>query len=262
VSDRDALLRVSAAAAPGDEAEEQLRARFADLFPLGYEEERGDGGRLLLAAYTGTPIKLPDGLGGWTIEAVETGWEDRWREFHHGAQIGGRLWVGPPWEEAPAGLPAVVIDPGRAFGTGQHGTTAACLELLLDVEPRGSVLDLGCGSGVLAIGAARLGFAPVTACDNDPLAVSAARENAAANGVAIEVVAADVLTDELPPADLWLANILHAPLIALFERPAARPARAIVSGIRLHEPVVPYGYREAARVEREGWLAQLLEREP
>ena len=85
----------------------------------------------------------------------------------------GPLWIGPPWESAPADALAVVIDPGRAFGTGAHATTRLCLELLLDA-PRGSVLDVGCGSGVLAIAAARLGFGPVAAVDVDEIAVDAA----------------------------------------------------------------------------------------
>ena len=87
------------------------------------------------------------------------GWEDRWRDFHHGVVV-GRFWVGPPWEEAPAGVEAIVIDPGRAFGTGAHPTTRLTLELLQELEP-GSLLDVGCGSGVLSIAAAKLGFAPV-----------------------------------------------------------------------------------------------------
>ena len=87
---------------------------------------------------------------------VEPCWEDRWRTFHHGVRIAG-LWIGPPWELAPSGVPAVVIEPGRAFGTGAHPTTRACVELLARGE-RGSVLDAGCGSGVLAIAAAKLGF--------------------------------------------------------------------------------------------------------
>src|SRR5206468_8894660 len=88
------------------------------------------------------------------IVEVEAGWEDRWREFHRPVRV-GPLWIGPPWESAPADANAVVIDPGRAFGTGAHPTTRLCLELLLEA-PRGRVLDVGCGSGVLAISAARL----------------------------------------------------------------------------------------------------------
>ncbi|HKS78772.1 MAG TPA: 50S ribosomal protein L11 methyltransferase, partial [Gaiellaceae bacterium] len=80
---------------------------------------------------------------------VAEGWEDGWRAFHHGVRV-GRLWVGPPWEEPPLDAVAVVIDPGRAFGTGAHATTRLCLELLQELEPA-SLLDVGCGSGVLSI---------------------------------------------------------------------------------------------------------------
>ena len=86
-------------------------------------------------------------------------WPGAWRDFHHGVRIGA-LWVGPPWEQPSADAVAVVIDPGRAFGTGAHATTRLCLELLQDAEP-GSLLDVGSGSGVLSIAAAKLGFAPV-----------------------------------------------------------------------------------------------------
>jgi ribosomal protein L11 methyltransferase len=100
----------------------------------------------------------------------------------------------------------VVIDPGRAFGTGAHETTRFCLALLLDV-PRGSLLDAGCGSGVIAIAAAKVGFAPVVALDVDDAAVDAARRNASANGVAIDVRRADALADELPAADVAVGNV-------------------------------------------------------
>jgi ribosomal protein L11 methyltransferase len=253
------LLRARLTAQDGAEAEETLRARAAEAFPAGFEEERDEAGRLVVAGYGAAPLRLPDGLGSWTVDVVEAGWETRWRAFHHGAPV-GRLWVGPPWERPGPGLVPVVIDPGRAFGTGQHGTTRACLELLCEIEPDGAVLDLGCGSGVLAIAAARLGFAPVRACDLDPLAVAATQLNAAANGVEVEVFEADVLREPLPAAALWLANILRRPLEQLFARTDARPLRAILSGIRLDEPVVPEGYREVARAERDGWLALHLER--
>ena len=102
-------------------------------------------------------------------------------QFHKPVRV-GRLWIGPPWEEPDADAIAVVIDPGRAFGTGGHPTTQLCLELL-EAEERGSVLDVGCGSGVLSIAAAKLGFAPVLAFDFDPQAVEASERNAADNGV-------------------------------------------------------------------------------
>ena len=89
---------------------------------------------------------------------MREGWEDSWREFHHGVVV-GRFWVGPPWEEPPPGLEPIVVDPGRAFGTGAHPTTRLSLELLQS-SSRARLLDVGCGSGVLSIGAAKLGFAP------------------------------------------------------------------------------------------------------
>ncbi len=150
------------------------------------------------------------------ITEVESGWEERWRAFHRPVRV-GPLWIGPPWERAPADALAVVIDPGRAFGTGAHATTRLCLELLLGV-PRGSVLDVGCGSGVLAIAAARLGFGPVVAVDVDEAAVGAARANAATNGVAIDVHHLDALEDTLPVADVVLANVTLEAVEALAPR--------------------------------------------
>ena len=119
----------------------------------------------------------------------------------------GPLWVGPPWEAPPADALTVVIDPGRAFGTGAHPSTRLCLELLLD-EPRGSLLDIGCGSGVISIAAARLGFGPVTALDIDEVAVEVTRENAVANGVADrDPRGSRRPRRQLPHADLAVANI-------------------------------------------------------
>ncbi len=132
----------------------------------------------------------------------------------------GRLWIGPPWEEPPADADAIVVDPGRAFGTGGHATTRLCLELLADLE-RGSLLDVGCGSGVLSIAAARLGFAPVVALDHDPAALEATARNAAANAVELEVLLADALVDPLPAADVAVANISRT----------HRAARAAAPGI-------------------------------
>jgi ribosomal protein L11 methyltransferase len=154
-------------------------------------------------------------------------------------------------------MQSVVIEPGRAFGTGAHATTRACIELLVDL-PRGSLLDAGCGSGVVAIAASKLGFAPVTAVDVDPVAVEVARENALRNHVRVEVQLLDVLRDVLPPADVAVANIELASVRRLLGR---RPApRVVTSGYLAHEsPQVP-GWRCSARLEVEGWAADVVER--
>ena len=113
----------------------------------------------------------------------------------------GRFWVGPPWEQPTERFTPVVIDPGRAFGTGAHATTRLSLDLLQDLEPS-SLLDIGCGSGVLSIAAAKLGFAPIVAVDNEQDAVEIADLNAHANGVELSAYRADALVDDLPHADV------------------------------------------------------------
>jgi ribosomal protein L11 methyltransferase len=186
------------------------------------------------------------------VDDVADGWEDAWRSFHHGIRV-GRCWVGPPWEEPPAGAVAVVIDPGRAFGTGAHATTRLCLELLQEVEPA-SLLDVGCGSGVLSVAAAKLGFAPISAFDIDEVALQVAAANASANHVAIEVVGA------LQPAELAVMNIA----LDVVERmlPVLPVERAITSGyLERDEPRVDGWQRERRRV-RDGWAADLLEFRP
>jgi ribosomal protein L11 methyltransferase len=230
---------------PAAEAEPAL-ARMLDLFPQGVEEER-EGDEVVFAGYAETaPAE------GLEAADVEPGWEDRWREYHRPVRV-GRVWVGPPWWEAPGGPHVVVIDPGRAFGTGGHGSTRAALELLQRLQP-GPALDLGCGSGVLAIAAAKLGFGPLRGYDLDPLAVSAAAENAARNDVAIEVVRADVLADPLPEAPLWIANLELHLLERLLRRPDLPPL-ILASGLLDPETV---GGSE--RVVADGWAAELVRR--
>ncbi len=227
---------------PADEAEIAM-ARMLELFPAGVEEER-DGADVVLAGYADAPPAH-----GLAAEPVAPGWEDAWREFHRPVRV-GRLWIGPPWFE-PEEI-AVVIDPGRAFGTGAHGSTRAALELLDRLAPS-PALDLGCGSGVLSVAAVRLGFGPVRAFDLDPLAVGATAENAARNGVDLEVGRADVLTDPLPSAPLWLANLELGLLRRLLERPDL-PARIIASGLTADQTL-----GGSDHVEIDGWAAELLE---
>jgi ribosomal protein L11 methyltransferase len=184
------------------------------------------------------------------------GWEDAWREFHHGVTI-GRFWVGPPWKDAPSGVEAIVIDPGQAFGTGAHPTTRLTLELLQALEP-GSLLDVGCGSGVLAIAAAKLGFAPVVAVDVDEIAVAVTFENARLNGVEIAAHAANALTDALPAVDAVVANValdVVELLLARLDTPWA-----VTSGYLDSEQPDVDGWSPRDRRELDGWAADLLER--
>jgi len=179
---------------------------------------------------------------------VAEGWEDGWRAYHRGVRV-GRCWVGPPWEEPPPEAFAIVIDPGRAFGTGAHASTRLCLELLQEVEPT-SLLDVGCGSGVLSVAAAKLGFEPVSAVDIDTVALETTRINADANGVAVEV------GTELRPSSLGVMNIA----LDVVERmlPELPVERAITSGyLERDEPQVD-GWRVAMRRVSDGWAADLL----
>jgi ribosomal protein L11 methyltransferase len=166
--------------------------------------------------------------------------------------------VGPPWEQPADGLLPVVIDPGRAFGTGRHETTRLCLSFLVDV-PRGSLLDVGCGSGVLAIAAARLGFAPVFAVDSDEAAVGVSVANARANGASIAIRHADALADPLPAADTAVANVDVSLVSSLAGRLGVR--RLVASGY-LHSarPSAP-GFRPVERRTDGDWAADLYVRE-
>jgi ribosomal protein L11 methyltransferase len=210
-------------------------------------------------------VVYTDGTGESEIRAVFTqatsgpvpgGWEDRWKEFHQPVRAGG-LWIGPPWIAWPDGELAVVVDPGRAFGTGAHPSTRACIDLLAGLE-RGSLLDAGCGSGVVAVAAARLGFAPVRAVDLDDVAVEVTAETARANGVELEVARADVLRDELPDADVVVANIELAVVATLLDRSPARVA--VTSGYLAAERPRTQGWIHIRRVELEGWAADVFSR--
>jgi ribosomal protein L11 methyltransferase len=144
--------------------------------------------------------------------------------------IGERLWIGPSWHRPAPDRLAVTIDPGLAFGTGTHPTTKLVLAYL-DRTVRGGerVLDYGCGSGILAIAAAKLGAAHVDAVDVDPQAVETAAANARANGIALNATLPDALA--AAHYDLVVSNILAQPLILLAPLLAARGPRLVLSGI-------------------------------
>jgi ribosomal protein L11 methyltransferase len=161
----------------------------------------------------------------------------------------------------------LAIDPGRAFGTGSHPTTRMCLELLLGLEPWGSFADLGCGSGVLAIAAARLGFAPVMALDSDRGAVEATVVNARDNGVVLERVERWNLREQAPPpADVVAANLMRPLLLRVAELMPAAPRALIASGLLDEEAgevgaaFERLGLHETRRLSDRDWTALLLTR--
>jgi ribosomal protein L11 methyltransferase len=150
-----------------------------------------------------------------------------------------------------------VIDPGRAFGTGAHPTTQLTLALLQEQRPD-SLLDVGCGSGVLSIAAAKLGFAPLVAVDVDPDAIEVTGENARANGVEIDARICDALADGLPQSELAVANVALDVVEALLARIPA--GRVIASGYLERDEPRAVGWRQLERRTDGGWAADLLER--
>jgi len=251
----------------GEQAELAL-AELLELAPSGVEEVRLPDQTVEYAAY-GAPGELPSlpdlkaAVGGALVEVssseVADDWQERWRRFHRpvlveaprgrprGARAVPALRVRPPWEEPGAGRDAVeelVIDPGQAFGTGAHASTRLCLALLLELAaleaPRGPLLDVGTGSGVLAIAAARLGFAPVLALDNERASVEAAGANAAANGAEIAVRRFDLRRQRLPWLDgevapagpvAVIANLLGPLLLELARTMGRAPAHLLAGGL-------------------------------
>jgi len=258
--------------APAADAELVLAA-LLEIAPSGVEQVDGDG--FVEFAVYGSPGELPElaegeaDVGGIRVtvsgEEVPDDWEERWKRFHAPILVADRLYVRPPWEEAPV-RPGVIdlrIDPGRAFGTGAHATTRLCLELLAGLDEKGSFCDLGCGSGVLAIAAAKLGYGPIEAVDSDRLAVDATNLNARDNGVALDVVRRANLREEAPPqADTIAANLMRPLLLRVAELIDSRPSALILSGLLDHEadevaaafaPLV-----EQRRLSDRGWTALLL----
>jgi len=177
------------------EQAELVLAELTVLAPNGVEEEAGPG--YVEYAIYGGEGELPElgelevAAGEGLVEVVSTtvpdDWADRWQDFHKPLLVGDRLWLRPSWEQPRDGAIDLVVDPGRAFGTGAHPTTRLCLELLLELEQageaQGALVDLGAGSGVLAIAAAKLGWNPVSGYDHEPASIEASKANAAVNEV-------------------------------------------------------------------------------
>jgi ribosomal protein L11 methyltransferase len=245
---------------------EVVLAELLELAPSGVEEAQAGEGLVEYVVY-GSPGELPAlpdlrAAAGEALVEIATSelpddWSERWKRFHRPVLIeapkcrfdGGRvpgLHVRPPWESAceRADVEEIVIDPGQAFGTGAHATTRMCLELLVELAAekarRGPLLDVGTGSGVLAIAAARLGFAPVVGLDHERESVQASRENATINGVEVAVRSFDLRSERLPaidgvPACTVLANLLRPLLLELARSLERAPADLIVGGLLAEE---------------------------
>jgi ribosomal protein L11 methyltransferase len=197
---------------------------------------------------------------------ADRAWEREWLKDFHAMRFGRRLWIVPHHEPAPADPAAVVVrlDPGLAFGTGTHPSTALCLTWL-DARLRAgsAVIDYGCGSGILAVAAARLGASAVDAFDIDPQALLATRENAAANDVAARVRIHDEAATLPKEVNVVVANILAGTLVDLAPRLCAMLApggQLILAGIlkqQVHE--VRAGFAAwldlTVFAERDGWSA-------
>jgi ribosomal protein L11 methyltransferase len=271
------LIRLAVRCAP-DQAELVL-AELTVLAPNGVEEERGPG--YVEYAIYGGEGELPElgeieaVVGGRRIDVTSTevpdDWADRWRDFHKPLLVGGRLWLRPSWEPPREGAIDLVVDPGRAFGTGAHPTTRLCLELLLEIEREGGasgeLVDLGTGSGVLAIAAAKLGWGPVRGYDHEALAIEAATANAAANGVELHLERIN-LRETLPQlAPTMVANMTAPVLTAVASQISPPdPAVLICSGLLPTEldstaaAFAPCGLVEAERRRDGDWAALLLRR--
>jgi ribosomal protein L11 methyltransferase len=193
-------------------------------------------------------------------------WEREWLKDFHAMRFGRRLWIVPSHETAPHTSDAVVVnlDPGLAFGTGTHASTALCLTWLdAHLQPGATVIDYGCGSGVLGIAAARLGARQCDGFDIDPQALIATRDNAAANQVADRVLCHDKAAALPAQVDVVLANILAGTLIELAPKLCGlvKPGGALVlAGIlkqQVHEVRAAFAPLRALNVfgERDGWSA-------
>ena len=260
------------------ELAERVLAHLVELAPGGVEEENGPG--WVEYAIYGAPGELPalpdleaaagDGLVEVTSKEVPDDWADRWQDFHEPVLVGDRILVRPSWTQPRAGTIDVVVDPRQAFGTGAHPTTRMCLELLLELDDaglaRGPLADLGTGSGVLAIAAAKLGFDPVAACDYERAALEAAGASASANGVDLELVRLNLRETSPPPAPSVTANLTAPLLREVAARIEGRPERLVCSGMlvsEIDEVVEAFGGADLHERERRtsgDWAALLLER--
>ena len=293
------MIRLAVRCTP--EQAEIVLAELAVLAPNGVEEERGPdyveyaiyGGEGELPELGEIEVAAGDGLVEVVATEVPDDWADRWQDFHKPLLVGERLWLRPSWEEPRDGTIDVVVDPGRAFGTGAHPTTRLCLEYLLQLadagEASGPLTDLGTGSGVLAIAAAKLGWEPVYGYDHEQASIEAAAGNATVNGIELRLQRMN-LREALPElAPVVVAN-MTAPILreiadqlkrkgsrgrgpqntparllpSVLGTPPAAPPTLVLSGLlpteldEIAAAFAPAGLTEADRRLQGDWAALLL----
>ena len=224
----------------------------------------------IVAAGRAVGLELVPAVG--TLKAED--WSESWKRFFSVVHVSPHLVVRPPWEDyTPAqGEKVLVLDPGMSFGTGKHATTQACmgfLDELAQADPNRDVLDVGCGSGILSIAAAKLGFQSVRGIDNDEDAVRIAGENAAANGVTAAFQTQDLAVCDIK-ATVVVANVL-APVLIEFAGPVSRCVRRvpgnalILSGILdtqyadVRDAYRTLGFRERKNILIGEWRSGLFE---
>ncbi len=258
------------------EQAEVVLAELTVLAPNGVEEERGPdyveyaiyGGEGELPELGEIEVAAGDGLVEVASTEVPDDWADRWQDFHKPLLVGDRLWLRPSWEEPREGAIDLVVDPGQAFGTGAHPTTRLCLELLLELagagEAGGPLTDLGTGSGVLAIAAAKLGWDPVRGYDHEEPSIEAARANAEANGVSLALERRNLRAGLPELAPTVVANMTAPVLKVVAEQMNDGGTTLILSGL-LHSELdetaaafAPMGLSEAERRLQGDWAALLL----
>lgn len=258
-----------------DYVDSELESRYAGVSRVKVYVEDNAAGRERLARWTEALGIEPE-----TRTMADEDWENNWKQYYKPIPVGEGLLVLPKWEPEPEGNTRRVLklDPGLAFGTGGHATTRMCLEFLEGLELEGArALDLGCGSGILGIGALILGCAECTGCDIDPKSPEAAADNAALNGIAPEryhMYVGDVLSDRRLRAklgsgyDVVLANIVSDVIIPLapYARECVRPGgRFIASGIiegrqdEVAAAIAAAGFEIRAHLTEDGWHAYMCE---
>lgn len=243
-----------------------LLPRFPDGVHLLEQEDRTD-----VLVYRDQPPDPVTGLddlllGPPTLTEVSDDWRERRRDRFRPRVYGGRLAVRPEWAPPPGDglLDVVLVAEAAAFGTGDHPTTRACLELLSHLGPEDSLADLGCGSGVVAIAAARLGWGTVHAVDVDPRSVRATTENARRNQVDVSTRVLDLVREPPPPATLSVANVPSWVHERLAPRVSSRTVVATGIESRHREAVArayqAAGYRQVVLEDLMGWSLLVAER--